>query len=1282
MGSAPVSPFSPGASRLQAAAGQGRRRRAEREQDALWWPPLPLTAAVRTKPASLLGIPRPPAPEAAAALRFWASETSARARAGLPAAQERPRPWAIAAVGPLHQPGRSSRFGSGTAAAAVVPTTAGSAALISVGTTTQGTTPLVLGYNMGHFLSGSNAADWWRYAGIKAARAFLSASDIEPVDDISGLGDGVSSRSAFEARRILLRANAANAAVGLDSQYVNWAAFSERHQNAIGDNNRFAVTPAFSALRQQGVNILANITASPGRFPLADSGDWANAWELWQHYYAQAFLLARDHGVQRFSMFNEPNNWAWPSEVSDPVANWLRRLRLASDAIQAALADVNSRYGLQLQAQIFAPNTANGGTKYNTGGDTWGRQAVLARNQNAFGEPMASGSNFHVYNYQKYDTLAADYISDYQALKGYLSTDGAGDLPLALTEFNVRTGSNYDARSETLDSPSDYAALAANCIALSQVGASQLYLFKFAQTPRSGGTYPVAKNGTHYVQNGSGSGYNVGGATKGAEVYRLFVKASGSARPRLSSTSTAGSGLWSQVSRDPLSGDLFLFLANTTTSSVDLSLDLSALGLSEGSLAVVEEVSQRFSGGVSRLMQLSNGQLSATTLAPQSVWLITLPGATSVSSIEVQSDTALADGSGRNGSGGGTAAELLVRADGTVDGRRVSLLRFSLTGLDLSRSEQVLLRLHAATTSVSGNVQAHLYGLDDDSWSEASSWSSLSAILRQGVEAGSTIAHNVVAGSGSTNSILGQIVVDSPQFSERRFDVSDFVLRQNDGWASFLIVQDHRWDVDVSVSGLPSGDIQSGGLRIVSREGASSAQAGPQLQLLQRPSDDSVAPSVTAATVNGSSVQLEISEPVRGSSIAAAHFQRLVNGSLSAATAVTPSSTAAGSSLTLSFASTPASSSSFVLRYQPSGTAGLVTDAAGNLLTIPLQPRLTYVAASSVSQLNDSYSDLRLTGTAAAAVGNGGANRIDGNASANVIEGRGGADSLDGAAGSDIYLIASPADHPGGERIGDSGSSGTDEIRFSSTTAGQTLVLQAGIGGIERVVIGTGSGASASTSSTTALHLDARAVTQGLQLIGNSGANTLTGTALADELSGGFGVDELSGGAGLDRFSLSGISSSLHQDRITDFVAGSGGETLLLSDALTSRSGTGTAALSELGRGSAISLNTTSGTGADLFVLRAANDESDVNLASSRDGTALLDGLNAAAGSASLGTSTKGGRGYLLAYDNGFAYLYAFNAGSNTAVSAAEIQRIAVIESAQVLGPAGLELVAANLLLL
>ncbi len=456
------------------------------------------------------------------------------------------------------------------------------AATVTVQNSTVGTTPPVLAYNLGHFMTGSNAPDWWRYTGVKAARVFISPSDIEATDDIPGTGDGVSSQTSFNNRRAALRANFANPAQALDYSYINWDVFQAGYDALATGNNRFAVSSAFPVLRSQGVDILANLTASPSRFPVASATDWANIWELWQHYYAQAAYLSSTYDVRRYGIFNEPNNWS----PAITIEAWHLRLQICSDAIRAAIADVNSRYGKNLTSEIFAPNTANGSTKYNdtAGGNYWGQYAVQNRHVKFGGTTDLNWRNFDIYNWQKYSMFTNDtgtssgYIEDIDALTSLIAADMSGETPFpkALTEYNVRTGASYDTKRETLDTPSDFVALGANSVALTERGAQQLYLFKFGMGDKTTG-YFVAKNGTHYVNNGTSGVNNYGGATKGAEVYRLFYKAARDTRNRHAFSSTANSDVWTMVTRDPVANVYYVFVSNKNTSAVSLEVDVSAL---------------------------------------------------------------------------------------------------------------------------------------------------------------------------------------------------------------------------------------------------------------------------------------------------------------------------------------------------------------------------------------------------------------------------------------------------------------------------------------------------------------------------------------------------------------------------------------------------------------------------------------------------------------------------------------------------------------------------------
>ncbi len=810
--------------------------------------------------------------------------------------------------------------------------------------TISGQTPATSGYNLGHFMEGSNAADWWRYEGIKAARAFVSASDIEPSDDIAGTGDGVTDSASFMARRSALRSNAANPAQALNNSFINWPSFQDRYQNALGSTNRFTINGAFSQLRAQQTEILVNLTASPSRFPVAADTDWANKWELWQHYYAQAFYLSSTFGVQRYSMFNEPNNWTGLT-----VDNWLIRLNVCSDAIQSAISDVNARYGKSLATDVFAPNTANGATKY----AEWGQPAILQRNLRVDGTTDPMWQTFDVYNYQKYSMnqheteTASGYIEDLQALRAAMAADlPGGALPIALTEYNVRTGDSYDSRTETLDSPTDYAALGANSIALTEAGASQLYLFKFAQTERTGTTtYPVAKNGTHYVQNGTGTN-NYGGATKAAEVYRLFTRAAGAGRNRYAYTTDAGANVWNLPTYDPVRDTCYVFVVNNNPTPVPLSINVQGWGIPDGTHAVVEEVSQSYSGGVSRQVRVTAGNIPSASMPGYSAWLVSIPRqATTEIQVTTSADTVLADGVQKN-TGGGSLASLQVRDAGTVDSRQVTLMKFPLNGIDLTKTQRVLLSLQVSTNTQNVPIQAHVYGVTNDSWTESgATWASSSSILKQNIPAGNQIAQNIVASQGSGVLMLGQLVAESTTMTERQVDVTEFVQNQTDGWASFLIVQDHRWDVAIPSGTL--GDTQADGLRIASREATTAATPGPQLRVLG--AQAAMLPQITSQPVSttvteGASVMFQVA--VTGSS--SLSYQWLRNG------IAIPGAT--GTSYLLTGAQGIDNQTTFSVRISNGG--GTVT-SANAVLTVQLIPAKFFV----VDQTADSNFRYGASGT-------------------------------------------------------------------------------------------------------------------------------------------------------------------------------------------------------------------------------------------------------------------------------------------------------------------------------
>ena len=344
------------------------------------------------------------------------------------------------------------------------------------------------------------------------------------------------------------------------------------------------------------------------------------------------------------------------------------------------------------------------------------------------------------------------------------------------------------------------------------------------------------------------------------------------------------------------------------------------------------------------------------------------------------------------------------------------------------------------------------------------------------------------------------------------------------------------------------------GFRVSLRQplGTLVAGNGAELTLSLRDDDsrsDWLAPVLQHLTVDGNQLLLDFSEDLRCDGLTPTRFSARVAGTGRAITALTTDPDPRRLRLTLAGAA-PTAGQTVQLLYSDPSTAdeasGVVQDLAGNDLASIGGSGLQadgFRSAVSVTSLAPATTSLVLTAAAVSGYGNASDNRISveqPTAIANVINGGDGVDSLDGDDGGDVYLVTSASHHRAGE-ISDSGTTGTDELRFASTLSGDTLMVFADDTGLEAVTIGTGSGATASLTGTTALSVDAGAAPNGLSLTGNNGANGLIGTAFADRLSGRGGKDLLTGGAGGDSFRFDTALNSLgNRDTITDFNPGEG----------------------------------------------------------------------------------------------------------------------------------------------
>jgi Ca2+-binding RTX toxin-like protein len=211
-------------------------------------------------------------------------------------------------------------------------------------------------------------------------------------------------------------------------------------------------------------------------------------------------------------------------------------------------------------------------------------------------------------------------------------------------------------------------------------------------------------------------------------------------------------------------------------------------------------------------------------------------------------------------------------------------------------------------------------------------------------------------------------------------------------------------------------------------------------------------------------------------------------------------------------------------------TSATVNNGSANIYTNGYTVNL-----SAISTGNGFYlQNFSATGTTL--TGSGLADTIVGGIGNDIITGGVATDRMNGGDGSDIYIINTATEHAAAE-ITDTSVTGSDEVRFASAIANDTLILYAGDTGIEKVTIGTGTAASAVITDTTALNVDASLVVNALTITGNAGNNVL---------KSGLGADTLTGGAGNDIYLVDIIAASgALQDTITE-AANAGADTVQL----------------------------------------------------------------------------------------------------------------------------------------
>ncbi len=345
-----------------------------------------------------------------------------------------------------------------------------------------GHTMQYVGYNQGYFMPGGNAPAWLEYADVNAVRLWADG-DTYVNEKWIDTSSEVASAEDFERLKADLLANPES------EKYLKWSKIEEKANRPVPSTNTMVFGYALDQLKSIGAEVLIQSGFGKKRY----NSSWQNKWTIWQQFYGLAFYAARRGDVSMFAMKNEPNHrHAGPM----PLDLYVELMKVASDAVHCAVADVNRLYGKSLDCRFVGPVTA--GTNTN-----WWAAVAASEGTDYLGRPMTTRENVQLFSTHSYNIPAVGYKGKVESIDKILKANHpqGKTKPIIFTEIGRWMNAYLIDKYETMDSPSLFVEWAGTYTQNMLGGGYGMWAFKFANTTSS--TYPQGiKSGHHYTWKG------------------------------------------------------------------------------------------------------------------------------------------------------------------------------------------------------------------------------------------------------------------------------------------------------------------------------------------------------------------------------------------------------------------------------------------------------------------------------------------------------------------------------------------------------------------------------------------------------------------------------------------------------------------------------------------------------------------------------------------------------------------------------------------------------------
>ena len=552
--------------------------------------------------------------------------------------------------------------------------------------------------------------DYFDWFGITEHRTWFKPTFSDLTND-----KNVNTAEAFVKASEKIRKDPLKQATSKDN-FIDWKHFRDQFK-------RRDMRQKIAHLKERNIRPLITNTTFIDQKPITD--DWVKRFQYWRYWYTIVYHLASEHDVTMYAFRNEPH-------AKGDYDTWESHWLMCADAMRKAMEDVNRDFNKSLKINICGANCPGvyWDKRFSHPSEDihcWGRVSWKKVKYDVFGKYNANNpmnySSYHFHRYGEDAVRTKEIILNARKDIANADNDANDDIPLVITEFNTSTGGNFDRRKlDTEDLL--YGVSLAQVLESTAVHGPKglgndggLFAFKLAG---SEGDLPLVGVGNKLCYIGHKGPKNYGGITRGGACFQMYARHFSGGKPLLPVKTNKGESTKRRTLAvvDEENRAYYIYGSNVTD-PVETFIDLSALKVTPGTLASLQQVGEKNTGQITEILTLSKSKTLQFKTPKLSAFLIKIPMSQSLSPYKKvapsQDSTVTVLETGAHGSEP-TMKVSIHHSDAAQ--RQAGLLRFEIN--NAKNPGKALLGLSGRNTGKDAFKREilHVYAVENKDWNE------------------------------------------------------------------------------------------------------------------------------------------------------------------------------------------------------------------------------------------------------------------------------------------------------------------------------------------------------------------------------------------------------------------------------------------------------------------------------------------------------------------------------------------------------------------------------------